>query len=232
MSTDLSRMNATDTATGYRARQFSPVEVAKALLQTIERRESELNAMWLVKVDAALSSALASERRWREGRPLSPLDGVPITIKDNIATVDDPTPMGIAGNLASVAAEDAPCSCTPEGGRARDPGQDDHAGLRHAGRRNFEPARCHQKPMAYDLQHGRLELRRRRSSCRGLCATGARHRHRRLDQSSCRSLRGRRSQAELRTGADRCALFRSDNRSHGAKRAGRRSAAGHHLAAR
>ena len=108
MSTDLSRMNATDTAAGYRARQFSPVEVAKALLQTIERREPELNAMWLVKGEAALSSALASEKRWQEGRPLSPFDGVPITIKDNIATVDDPTPMGIAGNLASVATENAP----------------------------------------------------------------------------------------------------------------------------
>jgi aspartyl-tRNA(Asn)/glutamyl-tRNA(Gln) amidotransferase subunit A len=55
MSTDLSRMNATDAAAGYRARQFSPVEVAKALLQTIERREPELNAMWLVKGEAALS---------------------------------------------------------------------------------------------------------------------------------------------------------------------------------
>jgi aspartyl-tRNA(Asn)/glutamyl-tRNA(Gln) amidotransferase subunit A len=108
MSTDLSGMNATDTAAGYRARQISPVEVAKVLLQTIERREPELNAMWLIKAEAALASALASERRWREGRPLSPFDGVPITIKDNIATVDDPTPLGIAGNLASVAREDAP----------------------------------------------------------------------------------------------------------------------------
>jgi aspartyl-tRNA(Asn)/glutamyl-tRNA(Gln) amidotransferase subunit A len=105
---DLSKLTAVEIAKGYRAKRFSPVEVVQTLLERIEEREPELNAMWLVKEDAALSSAAASEKRWRAGAPASALDGVPITIKDNIATVGDPTPIGIAGNIGIPAAEDAP----------------------------------------------------------------------------------------------------------------------------
>src|SRR5262245_6419569 len=103
MSIDFARMSAADIAAGYRAKQFSPVEVAKSLLERIEQRDLEFNAIWLVKGDAALSSAIESEKRWQENSPLSAVDGVPITIKDIIATAGDPTPIGIAGNVGAPA---------------------------------------------------------------------------------------------------------------------------------
>ena len=44
--------------------------------------------------DGARAAADASTVRWRDGRPLSPIDGMPIGIKDIIETADMPTEMG------------------------------------------------------------------------------------------------------------------------------------------
>src|SRR5262245_40579341 len=108
MSMAFARMSAAEMVAGYRAKQFSPVDVAKSLLKRIEERDAEFNAIWLVKGDAALSSAIESEKRWQKNSPLSPLDGVSITIKDIIATAGDPTPIGIAGNVGAPAEQDGP----------------------------------------------------------------------------------------------------------------------------
>jgi Asp-tRNA(Asn)/Glu-tRNA(Gln) amidotransferase A subunit family amidase len=45
-------------------------------------------------VDAARRSADAAARRWRSGQPLSPIDGMPVGIKDIIETADFPTESG------------------------------------------------------------------------------------------------------------------------------------------
>jgi Asp-tRNA(Asn)/Glu-tRNA(Gln) amidotransferase A subunit family amidase len=50
--------------------------------------------MYRVARDAALEQARASEVRWRAGAPVSALDGVPVTIKENIHTGGDPAPIG------------------------------------------------------------------------------------------------------------------------------------------
>jgi Asp-tRNA(Asn)/Glu-tRNA(Gln) amidotransferase A subunit family amidase len=94
--TALHELSAVELAGAYRAGTLSPVEVTRALLARIERLEPTLNAMYLVRPETALAAAAASEARWRAAAPLSPLDGVPITIKDNIATAGDPLPIGSA----------------------------------------------------------------------------------------------------------------------------------------
>jgi aspartyl-tRNA(Asn)/glutamyl-tRNA(Gln) amidotransferase subunit A len=59
--------------------------------------------------DAALRQAQDAEKRWRVQAPLSPLDGVPLTIKENIYTRGDPAPIGTAANLpAAPQPADAP----------------------------------------------------------------------------------------------------------------------------
>nr|WP_280854539.1 amidase [Pararoseomonas indoligenes] len=68
----------------YRRRILSPTEVARAVLARIERLNPALNAIITLDPARALEAARASEARWAAGCPLSPLDGVPLTVKDNI----------------------------------------------------------------------------------------------------------------------------------------------------
>src|ERR671915_243562 len=91
-----------ELASAYARGELSPVQVARALIERIDAWEPRINAMYRVHREGALASASASEMRWRAGRPLSALDGVPITIKENIYTRGDPAPIGTRAN------EDAP----------------------------------------------------------------------------------------------------------------------------
>jgi aspartyl-tRNA(Asn)/glutamyl-tRNA(Gln) amidotransferase subunit A len=104
----LHELSAPALIEAYRRRELSPVEVTRAVLGHIERWEQHLHALYLLRPDLALQQARASEERWRRGAPLGPLDGVPITIKDNIATEGDPTPLGTAATELAPAAADAP----------------------------------------------------------------------------------------------------------------------------
>ena len=102
---DLSARHLSDA---YRTKKLSPVEVTRGALARIDTWDPKLNAMYVIDAEGALLQAVASETRWREGRPLSPLDGVPITIKDNIATEGVPVPVGTAAGDFTPAAVDAP----------------------------------------------------------------------------------------------------------------------------
>ncbi|HZY16419.1 MAG TPA: amidase family protein, partial [Ramlibacter sp.] len=80
----------------YRRRELSPVEVARSVLGHVERWEQHLHALFLLRPDLVLEQARASEARWAKGTPLGLIDGVPVTLKDNIATQGDPMPLGTA----------------------------------------------------------------------------------------------------------------------------------------
>jgi aspartyl-tRNA(Asn)/glutamyl-tRNA(Gln) amidotransferase subunit A len=92
----------------YRRREVSPVEVARSVLAHVERWEHHLHALFLLRPEQVLQQARASEARWLRGAPLGLIDGVPITIKDNIATRGDPTPLGTAASELLPAVDDAP----------------------------------------------------------------------------------------------------------------------------
>ncbi len=92
----------------YRRGELSPVDVTQSVLGHIERWEHHLRALYLLRPELALKQARASEARWLKGQPAGPLDGVPVTIKDNIATEGDPTPLGTAAVDLVPAAADAP----------------------------------------------------------------------------------------------------------------------------
>ena len=106
--TQLHELSARALAKGYASGAFSPVDVAKAVLARIERWEPHLHATWLLRPELALAQARESEARWQRGVPLSPLDGVPMTLKDNLATQGDPTPLGTAAAPLFPALADAP----------------------------------------------------------------------------------------------------------------------------
>jgi len=102
-------MSGTELTARYRRRELSPVEAVRALLARIEAWEPSLNAMYRLDREGALAQARAAEARWRDGAPLSALDGVPVTIKENVATRGDPAPIGTRANEdAPPAAADAP----------------------------------------------------------------------------------------------------------------------------
>ncbi len=108
MTDSLHQLSALELLDGYRRRAFSPVEVLRDVLAQIARWEPALDATYLLKPDAALAAARASEARWLRRRPIGALDGVPITIKDNIATQGDPVPLGTRATPLVPAAADAP----------------------------------------------------------------------------------------------------------------------------
>jgi aspartyl-tRNA(Asn)/glutamyl-tRNA(Gln) amidotransferase subunit A len=94
--------SAAELAAAYRTRELTPMEATRAALARIAELEPKLNAMYRVEREAAFEQARAAEARWEAGRPLSPLDGVPLTIKENIYTRGAPAPIGTRAN------EDAP----------------------------------------------------------------------------------------------------------------------------
>ena len=106
--TTLHDLSAHHLSESFRRRTVSPVEVALAVIAHIERWEPSLCALWAFDPDGALAMARASEQRWQRGEPLSALDGVPVTIKENIATQGVAVPLGTAATELVPAAEDAP----------------------------------------------------------------------------------------------------------------------------
>src|SRR5690606_16636646 len=76
--------SATTLAAGFSAGGPDPVEALDAVLARREAVDGTLNAVCTLDADGARRAAEASAARWRAGSPLSPIDGVPITIKDNI----------------------------------------------------------------------------------------------------------------------------------------------------
>jgi aspartyl-tRNA(Asn)/glutamyl-tRNA(Gln) amidotransferase subunit A len=106
--TALHDLSAHALLSAYRTRSLSPVEVTQSVLEHIGRWEPQLCATYLLRPELALAQARASEARWRAGQPQGDLDGVPVTIKDNIATRGDPTPLGTAAVALVPSAVDAP----------------------------------------------------------------------------------------------------------------------------
>ena len=105
---ELHELSAQELLAGYARRAFSPLEVCQAVIAHIERWEPRLQATYLYRPEQALQQARASSARWQRGAPCGPLDGVPGTLKENIATAGDPMPAGSAASSAPLAAQDAP----------------------------------------------------------------------------------------------------------------------------
>jgi aspartyl-tRNA(Asn)/glutamyl-tRNA(Gln) amidotransferase subunit A len=78
----------------FRARDASPVEAARAVFARIHRHNADYKAFVHLDEEGALATARESEGRWKNGSPLSALDGVPVSIKDLILTRGMPTLRG------------------------------------------------------------------------------------------------------------------------------------------
>jgi len=101
-------LSAVDLIAGFRAKQFSPAEVLEDVLAHVAVWEPHIKALYAFDPDGARAAAKASTERWHKGEPMGLLDGVPVTIKDNIATKGVPVPLGTASTKLVPSAVDAP----------------------------------------------------------------------------------------------------------------------------
>ena len=106
--TSLHDLSAVDLLAGYRAKQFSPSEVLEEIITQVATWEPHIKALYLYDPDGARKVAKAATERWQQGEPTGTLDGVPATIKDNVATKDQPVPLGAASVKLAPAPKDAP----------------------------------------------------------------------------------------------------------------------------
>ena len=108
MTIDLTQASAAALGKLYASGDASPVEAVSAILKRVEAINPRINALPFIDVEAAQAAARASEQRWRAGTPLSPLDGVPVSIKELVRAAGWPLTMGSLLTDKSPAIEDAP----------------------------------------------------------------------------------------------------------------------------
>src|SRR5437764_1421272 len=101
-------LSAVDLIASFRGRRFSPSEVLEDVLAHIARWEPHIKALYAFDPDGARATAKASTQRWHKGEAMGPLDGVPVTIKDNIALKGVPVPLGAASVKLIPSPVDAP----------------------------------------------------------------------------------------------------------------------------
>jgi aspartyl-tRNA(Asn)/glutamyl-tRNA(Gln) amidotransferase subunit A len=70
----------------YARGETTPTAVTQEHLARIEALDTEIGAYLTVTREHALAAAAAADRRYREGRPRGPLDGVPLAYKDVLCT--------------------------------------------------------------------------------------------------------------------------------------------------
>ncbi|MFA9276773.1 MAG: Asp-tRNA(Asn)/Glu-tRNA(Gln) amidotransferase subunit GatA [Rhodoluna sp.] len=91
---DLIHKTAAQLAEMLAAGTTTSVEITQAHLDRIAAVDGDLNAFLHVNAAVSLEAAKASDARRAAGAPLSPLDGVPIAIKDVLVTTDMPSTSG------------------------------------------------------------------------------------------------------------------------------------------
>lgn len=93
---DLSTLTAAEAAARIASGAISSEEVTRACLDRIAASEGVVHAFAHLDPDFALSQARASDDWRKSGKPIGPLHGVPVGIKDIIDTADYPTECGSA----------------------------------------------------------------------------------------------------------------------------------------
>ena len=81
-------------ARDLRAGKLTPRAYLEECLDRIAKNEPRIGAFVTLNPEGARQATDASSARWRDGKPLSAIDGMPIAVKDVIETADMPTGQG------------------------------------------------------------------------------------------------------------------------------------------
>ena len=101
-------LTASAMIAAYKAKDLSPVDVMESVIRRIEDADTLLAATWAVDAEHALRAARLSEQRWQDRMPSGPLDGLPLSIKEMIATAGVAKPLGTAAGDMTPQLHDAP----------------------------------------------------------------------------------------------------------------------------
>ena len=93
---------------GFQSGQIDPVTLTETLLSRIESSNPSLHTFITIARKRALADAQASRERWRSGRAIGPLDGIPLAIKDNIDVAGLPCTGGSHALRGRIPSRDAP----------------------------------------------------------------------------------------------------------------------------
>ncbi|NQW09799.1 MAG: amidase [Alphaproteobacteria bacterium] len=96
-------------AEALRSGADTPSTYLERCLAVIDAREPVVKAWVTLNVAGARAQAEAADKRWKAGAPLSPIDGMPIGIKDLYMTKDMPTQMGSPLYAGRTTGEDSAC---------------------------------------------------------------------------------------------------------------------------
>ena len=103
----LNLLGARQAAQGIRDGLFSAADLVWQCLEQIKLREPEVQAWAYLDPDHALAQALRADELRESGKPLGPLHGVPVGIKDIINTADMPTEDGTPLHAGRMPTHDA-----------------------------------------------------------------------------------------------------------------------------
>lgn len=106
--TDDLHLTIKDLLANFRAKTLSPYEYWLAVEARIEAFEPHVAALYAYDPESARAQAKASTERWLRDAPQGMLDGIPVTLKELIATKGQPVPLGTAAVDLIPAEADAP----------------------------------------------------------------------------------------------------------------------------
>lgn len=105
---DFQGYNIPEISNLFAKKHCSPVELTEYCIQQIESYNHELNAFCHIDLAQARKQAKAAESRWLRKSPLSPIDGIPATIKDLLMVKDWPMRQGSRLLKPVLSTEDSP----------------------------------------------------------------------------------------------------------------------------
>jgi len=104
---DLTELTAVEAAEAIRAGKLTAEELVRACLARIAEREPTVAAWAFLDAEHAVAQARAADVARRAGRPVGPLHGVPVGVKDIFDTADLPTENGTVLHAGRQPVEDA-----------------------------------------------------------------------------------------------------------------------------
>jgi aspartyl-tRNA(Asn)/glutamyl-tRNA(Gln) amidotransferase subunit A len=106
----VTKFSLVDLLAAFRAKSLSPLDYWTAVEARIEAWEPQIHALYAYDPSDARRAAAEATDRWARGTPRGPLDGIPVTVKELVATKGTPIPQGCAATELIPATEDAPAA--------------------------------------------------------------------------------------------------------------------------